>query len=155
MADSAPQAWRCSVCGCLHGGAQPPAECPVFGAPADRLEALAEESAPHPHAAAAARVVAVGAGVEVNQGIVVDNHLASSHPSILAAGDVAEHRSLLYGSWTASRCQGSIAGAILLGDTAAASPLKKAIETRSDFSGLLGRRAGAAEILAHLRSEGV
>jgi len=50
------------------------------------------------------------AGLNVNQGIVVDNHLASSHASVLAAGDVAEHGGTLYGSWHASQYQGSIAG---------------------------------------------
>jgi nitrite reductase (NADH) large subunit len=50
------------------------------------------------------------AGLEVNQGIVVDNHLAGSHPAVLAAGDVAEHRGTVYGSWHASQYQGSIAG---------------------------------------------
>jgi nitrite reductase (NADH) large subunit len=50
------------------------------------------------------------AGLEVNQGVVVDNHLMSSHPSVLAAGDVAEHRGTVYGIWGASQYQGSIAG---------------------------------------------
>ena len=50
------------------------------------------------------------AGLEVNQGVVVDNHLFSSHPSVLAAGDVAEHRGTVYGIWGASQYQGSIAG---------------------------------------------
>ena len=50
------------------------------------------------------------AGLDVNQGIVVDNHLVGSHPAVLAAGDVAEHRGTLYGSWHASQYQGSIAG---------------------------------------------
>ncbi|MFH0953677.1 MAG: FAD-dependent oxidoreductase [Verrucomicrobiota bacterium] len=49
-------------------------------------------------------------GLEVNQGIVVDNHLATSNPAILAAGDAAEHKGLLYGSWYAAQYQGSIAG---------------------------------------------
>jgi nitrite reductase (NADH) large subunit len=49
-------------------------------------------------------------GLDVNKGIIVDNHLASSHPDILAAGDVAEHRGQLYGNWSSSQFQGSIAG---------------------------------------------
>jgi nitrite reductase (NADH) large subunit len=49
-------------------------------------------------------------GLEVNQGVVVDNHLLSSHPCVLAAGDVAEHRGTVYGIWGASQYQGSIAG---------------------------------------------
>jgi nitrite reductase (NADH) large subunit len=55
------------------------------------------------------------AGLEVNNGIVVDNHLVSSHPNILAAGDVAEHRGTVYGIWGPSRYQGNIAGMNALG----------------------------------------
>ncbi len=54
--------------------------------------------------------VARRAGLEVNKGVVVDNHLATSHPDVLAAGDVAEHRGALYGTWGPSQFQGSIAG---------------------------------------------
>jgi len=50
------------------------------------------------------------AGLEVNQGIVVDSCLATSHPRIYAAGDVAEHRGALYGTWEPARFQGAIAG---------------------------------------------
>jgi nitrite reductase (NADH) large subunit len=50
------------------------------------------------------------AGIEVNNGILVNNHLESSLLDILAAGDVAEHNGQLYGSWAASQFQGSIAG---------------------------------------------
>jgi len=50
------------------------------------------------------------AGLQVNKGIVVDDHLATSHPSVLAAGDVAEHRGVLYGIWMAAQAQGKIAG---------------------------------------------
>lgn len=50
------------------------------------------------------------AGLEVNQGVLVDNHLFTSHPSVLAAGDVAEHRGVVYGIWGPAQYQGSIAG---------------------------------------------
>lgn len=50
------------------------------------------------------------AGIEVNQGVVVDAHLTTSHPDILAVGDVAEHRGIVYGLWEPARYQGSIAG---------------------------------------------
>lgn len=49
-------------------------------------------------------------GIDVNNGVVVDNHLRTSHPTLYAAGDVAEHHGVLYGSWAASQFQGSIAG---------------------------------------------
>lgn len=50
------------------------------------------------------------AGLHVNQGVVVDDYLVTSHPDVLAAGDVAEHRGVLYGIWPAAKYQGSIAG---------------------------------------------
>ena len=153
------------------------------------------------------------AGLEVNQGIVVNNRLFTSHPQVLAAGDVAEHHGLLYGSWGAAQYQGSIAGlnaagvdtefggiprsntlkvlgvellsigkfepedasyvvleqeaegkylrflfrdgnlvgAILLGDTSISTAVKKAVETRTDFSGVLAARPRAADIRDHLK----
>ena len=57
-------------------------------------------------------------GLVVNKGIVVDNYLAGSHPSVYAAGDVAEHQGVLYGSWAASQFQGGIAGMNAAGATA-------------------------------------
>ncbi|MHB1004956.1 MAG: FAD-dependent oxidoreductase [Chloroflexota bacterium] len=54
--------------------------------------------------------LARAAGLHVNQGIVVDDFLASSHPDVLAAGDAAEHRGVVYGIWPAAKYQGSIAG---------------------------------------------
>lgn len=50
------------------------------------------------------------AGLEVNQGVVVDNHLCTSHRHVYAAGDIAEHRGVVYGTWGPSQYQGSIAG---------------------------------------------
>ena len=54
--------------------------------------------------------LARAAGLRVNQGIVVDDRLVTSHPEVLAAGDVAEHRGVVYGIWPASKAQGTIAG---------------------------------------------
>jgi nitrite reductase (NADH) large subunit len=59
--------------------------------------------------------LARAAGLEVNRGIVVNSHLVSSHPDILAAGDVAEHSGRVYGTWGPSQYQGSIAGLNALG----------------------------------------
>jgi nitrite reductase (NADH) large subunit len=50
------------------------------------------------------------AGLEVKQGVVVDDHLQTSAPDIYAAGDVAEHRGICYGIWTAAQFMGKIAG---------------------------------------------
>lgn len=49
------------------------------------------------------------AGLKVEQGVVVDNRLTTSHPDVFAAGDVAEHRGLVYGIWGPSQFQGNIA----------------------------------------------
>ena len=157
--------------------------------------------------------LARAAGLDVGQGIIVDNHLVSSHPNILAAGDVAEHRGVLYGIWVASRAQGNIAGmnaaglgvefggiprsntlkvlgmdlfsigkfepedgsfsvieqdlenqyfrfvfrdshlvgAILLGDASLTAPVKRAIESKTDFSALLRKRPGATDVRETLR----
>jgi nitrite reductase (NADH) large subunit len=50
------------------------------------------------------------AGLAVNRGVLVDNHLTTSHPNVLAAGDLAEHAGVVYGLWVASQFQGNIAG---------------------------------------------
>ncbi len=55
------------------------------------------------------------AGLAVNRGVVVDNHLVTSDPDILAAGDVAEHNGIVYGVWGPSQFQGTIAGLNALG----------------------------------------
>lgn len=60
-------------------------------------------------------VLARKAGLEVNQGIIVDAHLATSHPDIYAAGDAAEHRGIVYGLWEPARYQGFIAAMNCLG----------------------------------------
>jgi nitrite reductase (NADH) large subunit len=49
-------------------------------------------------------------GLDVDRGVVVDPHLRTSDPNILAAGDVAEHDGRLYGTWAVSQFQGTIAG---------------------------------------------
>ena len=58
------------------------------------------------------------AGLNVNRGVVVDNRLKSSHPDVLAAGDIAEHDGVVYGLWTVSQAQGAIAGMNLAGAAA-------------------------------------
>ncbi|MBW2278572.1 MAG: FAD-dependent oxidoreductase, partial [Deltaproteobacteria bacterium] len=50
------------------------------------------------------------ADLEVASGIIVDDQMFTSDPAILAAGDVAEHRGVLYGIWPASYAQGAVAG---------------------------------------------
>ncbi|MBT0663603.1 FAD-dependent oxidoreductase [Geobacter pelophilus] len=50
------------------------------------------------------------AGLDVNCGVVVDQHLRTSDPDIYAAGDLAEHLGTVYGTWAPSQFQGTIAG---------------------------------------------
>lgn len=50
------------------------------------------------------------AGLEVNNGVVVDQNLRTSDPDIFAAGDLAEHQGTLYGTWAPAQYQGTIAG---------------------------------------------
>ena len=59
--------------------------------------------------------LARSAGLEVNRGVVVDNALGTSHPDVYAAGDVAEHRGVLYGIWGPAQYQGGIAGRNMVG----------------------------------------
>jgi nitrite reductase (NADH) large subunit len=49
-------------------------------------------------------------GLETRQGILVDNHLRTSHPDVYAAGDAVEHQGIVYGTWAPSQIQGSAAG---------------------------------------------
>jgi len=55
------------------------------------------------------------AGLAVDRGVVVDDTLATSRPHVFAAGDVAEHRGVVYGIWGPSQHQGSIAGLNMVG----------------------------------------
>lgn len=74
------------------------------------------------------------AGLEVNRGVVVDNHLTTSHPDVLAAGDVAEHDGVTYGLWEPAQFQGNIAGMNLAGVAAEFGGLARA--TRLKVVGL-------------------
>jgi nitrite reductase (NADH) large subunit len=64
------------------------------------------------------RYLARMAGLDVNQGVIVDQHLRTSDPDIYAAGDLAEHLGTLYGTWAPSQYQGTIAGMNASGDDA-------------------------------------
>ncbi len=58
------------------------------------------------------------AGLEVNKGILVDNTMRTSNQDIFAAGDVAEHQGVLYGTWLPAQMQGTVAGRNAAGDDA-------------------------------------
>jgi nitrite reductase (NADH) large subunit len=50
------------------------------------------------------------AGIAVKDGVVVDNQLRTSVAGIYAAGDLAEHQGVAYGTWAPAQFQGTIAG---------------------------------------------
>ena len=55
------------------------------------------------------------AGIEVNRGVLVDDRMCTSDADIFAAGDLVEHRGLVYGIWPAAYAQGMVAGANAVG----------------------------------------
>lgn len=50
------------------------------------------------------------AGVEINHGVLVNEHMQTSKPDIYAAGDVAEYHGIVYGLWIPAKKQGEVAG---------------------------------------------
>lgn len=55
------------------------------------------------------------AGLEMKNGILVNDRLETKTKDIFAAGDVAEHRGRVYGIWPAAQKQGEIAGVNMTG----------------------------------------
>ena len=55
------------------------------------------------------------AGVNIDKGIIVDDHLKTSVDGIFAAGDLTQHKERLYGIWPAAKQQGEIAGMNMAG----------------------------------------
>jgi len=56
--------------------------------------------------------IARQAGLQVKQGILVDNTMRTSNQDIFTAGDAAEYDGVVYGIWGPSQIQGSIAGMV-------------------------------------------
>lgn len=54
--------------------------------------------------------LARSSGLNVNFGVIVNDYMETSMDGIYAAGDIAEHRGVLYGLWNAAMYQGAIAG---------------------------------------------
>ena len=63
--------------------------------------------------------LARAAGIDCHRGIVVDDQLRTSAPSIWAVGECAEHRGTVYGLWAPLADQARVAGAGVVGDPAA------------------------------------
>ncbi len=59
--------------------------------------------------------LAQAAGIECNRGIVVDDYLATSAPNVLAVGECAEHRGIVYGLVAPIYDQARIAAETLVG----------------------------------------
>jgi nitrite reductase (NADH) large subunit len=59
--------------------------------------------------------IARDAGLQVDLGVVVDDHMRTSDRAIYAAGDVAEHAGQLYGMWPAAVEQAEIAALNAIG----------------------------------------
>ncbi len=55
------------------------------------------------------------AGIEADRGVIVDDHLRTSHPAVYAAGDVAQHKGRVYGIIPASFDQARAAAFNMLG----------------------------------------
>jgi NAD(P)H-nitrite reductase large subunit len=68
--------------------------------------------------------LALDAKLEINRGIVVDNHMATKHPDVYACGDVAEAYDFVYGEnrltpiWSNAYVGGRVAGFNMAGVTA-------------------------------------
>lgn len=59
--------------------------------------------------------LASGAAIKTGKGIIIDDYMRTSIEDIYAAGDVSEHRGVLYGIWPPAQEQGAIAGANMAG----------------------------------------
>jgi len=62
--------------------------------------------------------LARAAGIDCERGILVDDALRTSAPSVLAVGECAEHRGTVYGLWAPLAEQARTAGATACGDPA-------------------------------------
>jgi ferredoxin-nitrate reductase len=63
--------------------------------------------------------LARAAGIEVGRGILVDDEMRTSAPSVWAVGECAEHRGTVYGLWAPVAAQARVAGASVAGDATA------------------------------------
>jgi nitrite reductase (NADH) large subunit len=59
--------------------------------------------------------LATALGLEVKNGVVVDDQMRTKKEGIFCAGDVAEHRGRVYGIWPAAQRQGEAAGVNMAG----------------------------------------
>jgi ferredoxin-nitrate reductase len=94
---------RCGPAGVkLQGGEEIEAELTVVAAGVRAETSLAE-----------------AAGIEVGRGVLVDDEMRTSAPSVWAVGECAEHEKTVYGLWAPVAAQARVAGASVAGDAAA------------------------------------
>jgi len=91
------------------------------------------------------------AGLEVNRGVLVDEHMQTSDPDILAAGDVAELPGAIGGLWAVGTAQAAVAAATLFGKEARYKAPSTLVSLKMDGIdvkgfGKLGVDDGAIEI---------
>jgi len=55
-------------------------------------------------------------GLDLDRGVIVNDHLQTSLPDIYAAGDLIQHRNKMYGIWPAAEKQGEMAGLNMAGE---------------------------------------
>lgn len=65
------------------------------------------------------------AALEVKMGVLVNDAMQTSNAEIFAAGDMAEHNGILYGTWGPAQVQGAVAGANAVGQSKLFSPLPR------------------------------
>ncbi len=82
----------------LEDGTELPADVVVFATGVRSNSALARRT-----------------GLGVGRGVLVDSFLATDHPGIYAAGDVAEFQGATYGAWGAAQYMGAIAAMNAIG----------------------------------------
>jgi ferredoxin-nitrate reductase len=63
--------------------------------------------------------LARAAGIDVGRGILVDDEMRTSAPSVWAVGECAEHEGIVYGLWAPVAAQARVAGASVAGDATA------------------------------------
>ncbi|MFH1717561.1 MAG: rubredoxin-like domain-containing protein [Planctomycetota bacterium] len=137
------QSWRCLNCNYVHSGSEPPEACPVCGASADCFEPLSETGEKTAQAQKAGKVVVVGAGIA---GLAAVEAIRAASPDTEVTL-ISKEASPPYYRLNLTRY---LVGAILLGDAKLATKVKKAVESKCDFSGLLAKHPDAGDVLEFL-----
>lgn len=95
------------------------------------------------------------AGLEVQRGVVVDQRMATAHPRVWAAGDVAQLDGLVYGLWTASYLMGQVAGVNAAGGDATFAELAPSTRLKViDLDVVWGGQIAGEGITLHETEEG-